>query len=732
MPAVVNPTKRRIAVVTPWFGRELIGGAEKLAWELSCAFARADAQVDVLTTTCRSFHDDWGATYHRAGAVQIEDLTIRRFKVDSRDRAAFARASMTLTSLPRISLHPDGEPIDERTSRAFVTENISSKALLAYLVANAQAYDAFVFVPYLYGTTVAGVPLVADRAFVVPCLHDEAYAYLNPVRDIFAAARGVFYNSEGEAEVAASIYGPAIYAKSTVIGHAVDPIMPPRSRVSIDGFTPERSRYILALGRQGATKNTDFLIEAFTRFRATRPTSLQLVLAGAKPPSLQAADGVIALGAVTEDVKASLLTYARALAQPSTNESFSRAIYEAWYSQRPVLVHADCRATSRAVEASGGGWSAATIEEWAQVFGTIDESSDEAIDAFGQRGFAAAAENGTWDIVAQRSLAAIDARMRRSLNDIRVDQLVPLNAGRAACYAQQLVQALEAGGVASSISILETDADVRGGYSILHATSAHPQVQTDIIIVHNAAAYIPQGAVPIFAATLDILQRLSERGVVARLLPEAVSPADWSGLRLVRNRFDDGRRTILSIPPLDKSDAEFLIELLVALARRDGSIRLIVPAATASVEALATLTDETRELDLADNLVLLDDSRESRFAAFRAAHAACAFGRPLDAMRTVIDPLWFEIPVVGFDDPIINETIASSGLIVDSRDVRELAALLLLCIDDRTLRSTMLAESRRVRVRHAPDTIRASLLEAIAGVRARATDVLTTEHNIAR
>jgi glycosyltransferase involved in cell wall biosynthesis len=288
---------------------------------------------------------------------------------------------------------------------------VNSRALLAYLREHGRSYDAVIFMPYLYGPTLQGVPLVADRAFLIPCLHDEAYAYLEPVRAAFAAARGVLFNSAGEEETASAIYGPGVLAKSRVTGNAANPVVPPVKPVVPGGFVPQRSRYVLYLGRADASKNVDFLLAAFRAFRERRPaTSLQLVLAGPRAAPHRG-DGVVDLGAVDEAAKDALVTYARALAQPSLSESFSRVMYEAWSVRRPVLVHGDCRATARAMEAAGGGWTATTLDEWAALFAMLDESADAVVDAAGARGWAAAAENGTWDDVARRVLAAIAERL---------------------------------------------------------------------------------------------------------------------------------------------------------------------------------------------------------------------------------------------------------------------------------------------------------------------------------
>ena len=165
---------------------------------------------------------------------------------------------------------------------------------------------------------------------------------------------------------------------------------------------------MLLLGRGDKTKNIDIALEAFARFRdARRTTSLQLIIAGPHARPVTGVDGVVDLGAVSEEGKAALLAHARALVQPSTNESFSRTVYEAWQLRRPVIVHADCVATAELVEASGGGWTARTVDDWSRAFATIDESSDGVIDGVGMRGRAVALRSGSWDDVAGRALGAI-------------------------------------------------------------------------------------------------------------------------------------------------------------------------------------------------------------------------------------------------------------------------------------------------------------------------------------
>ncbi len=700
----------KIALVTPWFGRELIGGAERHAWELAHALAAAGADVDVLSTCCRSFNDDWATNFHRAGATVLgERLRLLRFRVDSRDRVAYGRVTAALTSLPRITLRGDYEPLDERDARVFVGESINSRALHQHLRERSDAYEAVLFMPYLYGTTLSILPQIAERAFLIPCLHDEAYAYVEPVRRCIAQARGILFNSLGEEETAAAIYGPGIYAKSAVVGEAVEPVPPPRIPARIGSFAPNRSRYVLFLGRQVATKNIDFLIAAYELFRERRAaTSLQLVLAGPTSSS-RTDDGIVDLGPVSEEAKSALLTYARALAQPSIHESFSRAVYESWFARRPVFVHGHCRATARAVEDSGGGWIGSTLEDWARMFAELDESSDDAVDAVGQRGWAAALENGTWDVVARRVLGAIGAHAGPG-TAYRIDQVVPLGDRAIVSYASALGSALSDAGFDTETMIAGTRGRRESACTIVHVAGDGVPEEATIYVAHTGEATLPPRHAPVFAASHAVGARLEERGVLARLLPQPVSPAVWDGVRPAHQRWAGGDPALLSIGALNATDARRALDVFVAFLGYANRARLLVFAENCDDGARETLLRERAELDLVNEIVLVGDAAAERYAAYRAARVAMAVGRPLDIVSAVT-PLWFDVPIVALGDPVAVETVEASGLVEDRFEPRRFATLLHLVSTDEPLRAAIRHEGRRSRERHLPRAIVDALVE---------------------
>ncbi len=396
----------RIAIVIPWFGESLKGGAEQHGWQVSNRLAARGHEVEVLTTCCETFQKDWSQNHVKPGVSQQGHLKVRRFAVMARNDSQFNAANAQLMQTPKADLKPGVSPVSPEFSNYFVSENINSPKLLKYLKKNSEAYDAFLFLPYLYGPILQGLSLVKQRAFLQPCLHDESYAYLPHVSDIFHAAKGLLFISDGEAQLARQLYGPGITLKSFTTGAGIEAGLHFDSNLAeVKGFETTTSRFILCLGRRDSTKNTDLLMRAFSEYRRAHPESdLKLVLAG--PGVLPQIEGntpdIIDLELVSESEKEALLSRCLALFQPSKNESYSRVMMEAWFYQRPVVVHRDCLATALAVKNSQGGWLAGTEAEWAEQFEHIDHVAEAECVAYGRRGQEYAAENADWEKVLGR------------------------------------------------------------------------------------------------------------------------------------------------------------------------------------------------------------------------------------------------------------------------------------------------------------------------------------------
>ncbi|HEY0100257.1 MAG TPA: glycosyltransferase [Pyrinomonadaceae bacterium] len=408
-----------LAIVIPWFGAELKGGAEQQAFQIATRLAARGASVEVITTCCRSFQDDWATNHLPPGVTEEHGLTVRRFPVGTRDREAFEQVNAKLLALTPLELRAGVSPLDARDAEIFAAQNINSPALLEHLRARGDDYRAFIFIPYMFAPTTAGLPLVAERAFLQPCLHDEPAAYLPVVENLFQRARLVLFNSDGERELAARLYGGAsVFPQSMVVGEGIERAAFTEQQLA-DALPTELragAPFVLYLGRRDEVKNTGLLVRAFRRFKERAQTNnetsyepnnerrLKLVLAGAGAHSYDERErDILDLGLVSEETKAALLFACRALFQPSRNESFSRVLMEAWsYGGRPVAAHRECLATSIAVERAGGGWLAATEEEWTHTFAHVVSLPETELARMGARGRRYADEHADWDKVIAR------------------------------------------------------------------------------------------------------------------------------------------------------------------------------------------------------------------------------------------------------------------------------------------------------------------------------------------
>ncbi|PYM56655.1 MAG: glycosyl transferase family 1, partial [Candidatus Rokuibacteriota bacterium] len=56
----------------------------------------------------------------------------------------------------------------------------------------------YAFIPYCFGTTWEGALVAPERSLLVPCLHDEPFAYLRWTRRILRTVRRVCFHVAAE------------------------------------------------------------------------------------------------------------------------------------------------------------------------------------------------------------------------------------------------------------------------------------------------------------------------------------------------------------------------------------------------------------------------------------------------------------------------------------------------------------------------------------------------------
>ncbi|MGH7268609.1 MAG: glycosyltransferase family 4 protein [Candidatus Rokuibacteriota bacterium] len=384
--------------MVPRYGEGIVGGAETLTRGLAEHLAATGADVEVLTTCARN-HVTWRNDL-ASGLTRDGRVAVRRFPVVPRDERVFGRLQQRILRRERL---------DRADQLRWAEESVSSPGLYAHLAERRETYDLVCFAPYLFGVTLQGIRTVPERAVLIPCLHDEPFAYLDVVRESFEACRGFIFNSAPEAELARKLYGVADRPWA-VVGLGFDP--PPAA--DPDGF---RQRHRLAgpllvyLGRKETGKNVPLLLEYGRRYRQTHNRDLTLVLAGDGPITApRRAEGVRDLGYLGVADKGQAYAAATVVCQPSLNESFSIVLMEAWLRGTPVLVHARCAVTAHHVLQANGGLVFGDFYEFAETLDRLLE--DPGLRAkLGAQGRAYVESEYAWPAVTAR-LCGILERLR--------------------------------------------------------------------------------------------------------------------------------------------------------------------------------------------------------------------------------------------------------------------------------------------------------------------------------
>ena len=750
---MVNPSRPLpIAVVIPWFGRDLKGGAEQQAWQIATRLAARGHAVEVLTTCCRSFFDDWSKNHLPAGETREAGLIIRRFRVDRRDRSAFDCLNRELLERPLSSFLPGVSPVDPERAAIWTQQNINSQALERHLSRYKDVYQAFIFLPYLYGVILRGLPMVADRAWLQPCLHDEAYAYLPDVADIFYRSRGLLFISAGEMQLAARLYGPMVFAKGEVAGAGIElESLTSDHHANLPSILAHRC-FLLCLGRRDSGKGVDRLVAAFRAFRQSRLASdLYLVLAGpGEGCYADEAHGVIDLGLVCEAEKAALLQSCKALCQPSTNESFSRVLFEAWACCKPVVVHRDCLATAMAVQTAEGGWIAGTEDEWVARIAHIDASDTRELAVFGSKGRDYAMELADWSKVLARyeRLLGLPPSPLSVLRTIH--QLLPgFTVGDAISNeAIQIRNWLREAGYRSEIfarhldplvrdqgrhyksgAILPTDGLIYHhsiGCEITPAAVAHPGPKC--LIYHNITPveffqpYRPEVAsllrygreelwtlahsFPVsvgdsaYNAEELALHGFSSPGV----LPLVINPGQWNTLpdHALMHQLQDGKRNLLFVGRYAPNKCQHhLVEAFAHYLVLDPDARLILVGNSESHDPYAQHLRQTIEYwGVREHVIMPGRITDSQLHAYyRTAHLFWSMSEHEGFCVPLIEAMWFDVPVLAFRSSAVPETMADAGLIFDEKnDLILLAGLAMKLITDSSLRNTIISRQRLRRI----------------------------------
>ena len=98
---------------------------------------------------------------------------------------------------------------------------VNSTDLENYISENIDEYKAFVFIPYMFGTTFNGSKKCPSKFILIPCLHDESYAYMARLKEMFERADKLIFHAKPEFQLAQRLFDLS-NTKTGVLGEGIE------------------------------------------------------------------------------------------------------------------------------------------------------------------------------------------------------------------------------------------------------------------------------------------------------------------------------------------------------------------------------------------------------------------------------------------------------------------------------------------------------------------------------
>lgn len=383
--------KKKIAFVIPWYGEKISGGAEMECKSVAEHLKGTGIEVEILTTCVKDFSSDWGKNYYCEGIQIINDIPVRRFEVDKRDARAFDAVNYKLINHLPITLEEED---------VFFKEMVNSTRLYQYIRDNQEEYETFVFIPYMFGTTYYGSMNCPGKAACIPCVHNESYAYMIRMKEMFKRFNKIIFNANPERILAHKIYDLS-NAETIVMGLGLDTDFSYLKQRFIEKYGIDKP-FILYAGRKDVGKKVDVLLKYFEKF-CLQYEDIDLVLIGGGSIDIpdKIKHKVHDLGFVDIQDKYDAYSTAMCLCQPSSNESFSIVIMESWIAGRPVLVNEKCEVTTDFAKRSCGGLYFNSYEEFKECI-LLFYQNQELSNRMGEKGKKFVQDHFTWDIITKK------------------------------------------------------------------------------------------------------------------------------------------------------------------------------------------------------------------------------------------------------------------------------------------------------------------------------------------
>jgi glycosyltransferase involved in cell wall biosynthesis len=393
---VPAPRRPKVTVVVQRYGSHIIGGAEAHA-RMVAERLTPWADVEVLTSCARD-HLTW-ENVDTPGETLEDGVTVHRLPV---------RRPRRMRDFNQLSRRVFGRPSDLVTEEHWLeAQGPQLDGLDEALAKRRATTDAFLFFTALYAPTVHGLPLVAERALVVPTAHDEPPMAFDVYDDVFHRAAALLFNTPEEEAFIRRRF-PAT-GRSRVVGVGIE--APPTDGDRFREAFGLTGPYLLYVGRLEEGKGVADLVRLHQRVVRRYHDAPSLVLAGAGSLSARG-HKLVKVGRLDEQAKWDAMAGALAVVVPSRFESLSLVTLEAFAVGTPVLGNRASDVVSGQLSRSlaGATFGLDDAESFVAALTVIGESRA----ALSQRALAFAARHG-WAAVMNAYHEEIDllARSRR-------------------------------------------------------------------------------------------------------------------------------------------------------------------------------------------------------------------------------------------------------------------------------------------------------------------------------
>ncbi|MGE0443710.1 MAG: glycosyltransferase family 4 protein [Vicinamibacterales bacterium] len=394
----------KLAFVVQRYGATIAGGSEAHCRLMAERLATAHA-ITILTT-CTADYVTWNNELPAGEAVEGGVRVIRFPVAHPRRLSTFADISDEVFA--------GGAPA-ARQHEWFRENGPDTPGILEHLRAQGHEYDLVLFWTFRYAPSYFGLPLVADRAVLVPTAEEDPAIHLDVLQEYFRLPAGYLFLTPEEEALVSQRAGTGLTPSAT-IGMGLSPASLAGSQAMLDAEGIPRN-YVLYMGRVDRNKGCDTLLDYFESY-LDGGGDATLVLAGPIKLRVPSHPRIRALGYVTDDMRDALIAHARVLIVPSPYESLSIVLLEGWNRAVPALVNARCKVLKGQVRRANGGLHYRSPREFAEAL-TYLLANEEVRATLGRQGLAYVDQEYRWPTVMARTeallaAAAAAARQRRA------------------------------------------------------------------------------------------------------------------------------------------------------------------------------------------------------------------------------------------------------------------------------------------------------------------------------